>query len=99
MTTALDLTVVGDATVEQFRTQGATVVRRLFSPDEVATIERGIERNLADPSPLFLTASTSDDPGRFVEDFCSWQRIPEYADIAFTSAGGAPPGATPVTGW
>ena len=85
MTTALDLSVVDGATVQEFRTHGATVVRGLFSPGEVATIERGIERNLAAPSPLFLTASTSDDPGRFVEDFCSWQRIPEYADIAFTS--------------
>jgi ectoine hydroxylase-related dioxygenase (phytanoyl-CoA dioxygenase family) len=85
MTVALDPAVVDDTTVEAFRAQGAVVVRRLFDPDEVATIERGIERNLADPSPLFLTASTADDPGRFVEDFCNWQRIAEFRDIAFSS--------------
>jgi len=54
MTVALDPAVVDDATVEAFRQQGAVVVRRLFEPAEVATIERGIERNLADPSPLSL---------------------------------------------
>ncbi|MBI1379356.1 MAG: phytanoyl-CoA dioxygenase [Frankiales bacterium] len=85
MTTALDLSVVDDASVAQFRAQGATVVRGLFDADEVATIERGIERNLAEPGPLFLTASRDDDPGRFVEDFCGWQRIEEYRDIAFGS--------------
>jgi len=82
---AVDPTVVDADTVTAFRVHGAVVVRALFTPDEVAAVERGIERNLADPSPLFLVASRDDDPGRFVEDFCSWQRIPEFEDIAFAS--------------
>ena len=81
----VDASAVDHDTVTSFRVNGAVVVRGLFTPDEVATVERGIERNLADPSPLFLVASREDDPGRFVEDFCSWQRIPEFEDIAFTS--------------
>jgi len=85
MTAALTTGVVDDATVAEFRTKGATVVRGLFGPDEVTAVERGIERNLADPGPLFKVASTDDDPGRFVEDFCNWQRIDEFREIAFTS--------------
>jgi ectoine hydroxylase-related dioxygenase (phytanoyl-CoA dioxygenase family) len=85
MTAALDPTVVDDTTAAQFRTQGATVVRSLFTPDEVAAVERGIEGNLADPGPLFLTASREDDPGRFIEDFCNWERIEEFREIAFAS--------------
>lgn len=85
MSTALDRTVVDDATIAQFRAEGCTVVRGLFSADEVETVRRGIERNLADPGPLFGVASRDDDPGRFVEDFCNWQRIAEYREIAFTS--------------
>lgn len=81
----VDPSVVDSGTVARFRVNGAVVVRGLFTPDEVATVERGIERNLADPSPLFLVASRDDDPGRFVEDFCSWQRIPEFEEIAFES--------------
>ena len=77
--------VVDDGTIQAFRTQGACVVRGLFSPKEVALIERGIERNLAEPGPLFGVASRDDDPGRFVEDFCNWQRIDEYRQIAFRS--------------
>ena len=85
MTSALTTGVVDDATVAEFRTKGATVVRGLFGPDEVTAVERGIERNLADPGPMFKVASRDDDPGRFVEDFCNWQRIDEFREIAFTS--------------
>jgi ectoine hydroxylase-related dioxygenase (phytanoyl-CoA dioxygenase family) len=96
----LNASVVDAATVTAFREQGAVVVRGVFDADEVATIERGIERNLADPSPLFLQASGSDDPGRFVEDFCNWQRIEEFRDIAYGSraadVAGALMGATEV---
>jgi ectoine hydroxylase-related dioxygenase (phytanoyl-CoA dioxygenase family) len=85
MTAALVPDVVDADAVAQFRAQGATVVRGLFTPDEVAIVERGIERNLADPGPMFKVASRDDDPGRFVEDFCNWQRIDEFREIAFTS--------------
>ena len=85
MTHTLDPSVVDDATVAAFRRDGAVVVRGLFTPDEVATVERGIERNLAEPGPMFKVASRDDDPGSFVEDFCSWQRIEEFRDIAFGS--------------
>lgn len=77
--------VVDRATVDEFATVGAVIVRGLFSPDEVATIERGIERVLADPSPRYKVASSDSDPGSFVEDFCNWQRIEEFRRIAVDS--------------
>lgn len=77
--------ILGEADVEAFRRDGAIVVRGLFTQDEVAVVEQGIERNLAEPGPLFKVASTPDDPGRFVEDFCNWQRIDEFRRIAFES--------------
>jgi ectoine hydroxylase-related dioxygenase (phytanoyl-CoA dioxygenase family) len=64
--------------IEDFRRDGAVRVRGAFTPDEVALVERGIERNLAEPSERALVASRDDDAGRFVEDFCNWQRVPEY---------------------
>jgi ectoine hydroxylase-related dioxygenase (phytanoyl-CoA dioxygenase family) len=60
-------------------------VRGAFSPEQVALVEAGIERNLADPSPLAAVASRPDDPGRFFEDFCNWQRNPEYEQFIRTS--------------
>ena len=58
-----------------FWRDGAVCVRGAFSADQIALAEAAIDANLADLSPLAKRASTDDD-GAFVEDFCSWQRLP-----------------------
>jgi ectoine hydroxylase-related dioxygenase (phytanoyl-CoA dioxygenase family) len=70
--------LVTEETVEAFARDGAACIRQAFSADELALLERGIEQNLASPSERALVASRPDDPGRFFEDFCNWQRVPEY---------------------
>ena len=87
MLTAADL--VDSTLVEAFQRDGAVCVRRAFSRHELVVAERGIEQNLASPSPRALVASRPDDPGRFFEDFCSWQRIPEYEELVRSSAAAA----------
>ena len=74
---------VDDATVAQFQRDGACVVRRLLTPDELALLAEGIEANLAAPSPRGKVASRPDDPGRFFEDFCNWQQIDAYRRFVF----------------
>jgi ectoine hydroxylase-related dioxygenase (phytanoyl-CoA dioxygenase family) len=75
--------------VDSFRRDGAVCVRGVFSAAEIALVERGIERNLAEPSKRALVASREDDPGRFFEDFCNWQRIPEYEAFVRSSPAAA----------
>jgi ectoine hydroxylase-related dioxygenase (phytanoyl-CoA dioxygenase family) len=80
---------VGHELVEAFRRDGAVCVRAAFSADEVSLVERGIERNLAAPSPRAIVASPETDAGRFVEDFCNWRDIPEYERFVRTSRAAA----------
>lgn len=75
-----------DATVQAYARDGAVVLRGVFNAQELARLEAGIEHNLAHLSPLALVASEPDDPGRFVEDFCTWQDNPDYAHILRHSA-------------
>lgn len=75
-----------EGTATDFATQGAVVLRGVFNPGELALLESGIEHNLANLSPLALVASEPDDPGRFVEDFCTWQDNPSYQRILRDSA-------------
>jgi ectoine hydroxylase-related dioxygenase (phytanoyl-CoA dioxygenase family) len=75
--------------VEAFSRDGAVCVRGAFSGDEIELVERGIERNLAEPSERALVASRPDDPGRFFEDFCNWQRIAEYEEFVRRSPAAA----------
>jgi ectoine hydroxylase-related dioxygenase (phytanoyl-CoA dioxygenase family) len=76
--------VVSTDTIESFRRDGAIVLRGVFDAEQVALVERGIERNLASPSPRGKVASREGD-GRFFEDFCNWQDIPEYEEFIRTS--------------
>jgi ectoine hydroxylase-related dioxygenase (phytanoyl-CoA dioxygenase family) len=68
-------------TVQAYARDGAVVLRGVFNADELRSLEAGIEYNLSHLSPLALVASETDDPGRFVEDFCTWQSNPDYQRI------------------
>ena len=72
--------------IASFQRDGAVVIRNALAQDELITLERGIEANLASPGPLAAVASGNDDPGRFFEDFCNWQRIGEFERILRDSA-------------
>jgi len=63
-----------------FRRDGAVCVRGAFDPELVALAADGIEHDLAHPSPRALVASRDGD-GRFFEDFCTWQQIPEFGQF------------------
>jgi ectoine hydroxylase-related dioxygenase (phytanoyl-CoA dioxygenase family) len=67
-----------DELVADYHRDGAVCIRGLLSADELALLREGIEANLAQPSPRAKVASRPDDPGRFFEDFCNWQDIPQY---------------------
>jgi len=71
--------------VEAFQRDGAAVLRQVLQPDEVATLQAGIDHNLAHPSERAKVASRADDPGFFIEDFCTWQQNACYRRFIFDS--------------
>src|SRR3954468_9921784 len=77
---------VADREVDAFRRDGAVVLRGLLDAHELATLIRGVERNLADLGPLGMNATQPGAPGAFVEDFRNWQRIEEYEQVIRRSA-------------
>nr|WP_047165565.1 phytanoyl-CoA dioxygenase family protein [Sphingomonas sp. Y57] len=70
---------------EQYTRDGAVVLRNLLTPAQVAILREGIDANLAQPSSNAKIASRRDDPGQFVEDFCTWRTNAHYREIIFTS--------------
>lgn len=73
--------ILNQQQIDSFAADGAVVIRQAFTQAEIALVTAGIQENLAHPGPLMLVASGADDPGRFVEDFCNWSRIPEYEEF------------------
>ena len=72
---------VTEERVAAFRLDGAVCVRGVFSADDLALVEEAIEQNLAAPIERALVASRPEDPGRFFEDFCNWQRLPGIEEV------------------
>lgn len=68
---------VDDACREAFGNLGAVCLRGVFA-DWVETLRAGVERNLAEPGPYFADNVTEGGDGRFWDDYCNWQRIPEF---------------------
>ncbi len=64
----------------EYEQHGAVVARQVLSSEEVGMVTAAIEANLNDLSPRAKRASANDD-GSFIEDFCSWQRVPEVEQV------------------
>lgn len=71
---------------EAYARDGVVCLRGVLRPGEVQRLREGIDANLAAPSPRAKVASRPDDPGFFIEDFCTWQDNPAYRDVIEHSA-------------
>ena len=78
MAETLRLHALDAQTIADYAVIGAVPIRGALNAADLARLARGIEANLAAPGPLAMVASGADDPGRFFEDFCNWQRVTEY---------------------
>lgn len=64
--------------IADFQRDGAVVIRGALT-DWVDTMAAGIDRNMSDPGEY---ASENDaTKGRFFDDYCNWQRIPEFEQV------------------
>jgi ectoine hydroxylase-related dioxygenase (phytanoyl-CoA dioxygenase family) len=73
-----------DRAVECFHRDGAVCMRGIFS-DWVDLIAAGIERNMRHPGPLAANSVLPGQDGSFFDDYCNWQRIPEFSRMVHES--------------
>jgi ectoine hydroxylase-related dioxygenase (phytanoyl-CoA dioxygenase family) len=76
---------VAASDIDAFQTDGAVCLRQVLSRAVISLLRRGIDANLAAPSGRAKVASRPDDPGHFIEDFCSWQENEHYRRFIFES--------------
>jgi ectoine hydroxylase-related dioxygenase (phytanoyl-CoA dioxygenase family) len=65
---------------EDFEEDGAVLIKGLFR-DWVDTIRAGIERNMTEPGPYAAENLKPGESGRFLEDKCNWDRIPDFGVV------------------
>lgn len=76
--------LVTDQMIEAYLRDGVVVVRGLWT-NWVDQIRAGIEANMAAPGPYAAENLNAGEGGRFFDDYCNWQRIPEFVDVVRNS--------------
>lgn len=67
--------------VDDYRTDGAVILRGVITPAEIELLSVGIDAVIDRPSPRAKVASASDDPGFFLEDFTTWREHREFGEF------------------
>ena len=73
------------ADIEDYQRDGVVVVRGLWA-DQVDTLRAGVARNMSEPGPYAAENLKDGEAGRFFDDYCNWQRIPEFEEVIRASA-------------
>ena len=73
-------TQVTEEMIEAYQRDGVVLVKGLWA-DWVDVIRAGIERNMAEPGPYAAENLKPGEGGRFFDDYCNWERIPEFAEV------------------
>lgn len=71
--------------IENYRRDGAVLIKGLFR-DHVESLRKGVETNMAEPGEYAAENLKAGEGGRFFDDYCNWQRIPEFEDAIRTSS-------------
>ena len=67
-------------TIDAYRRDGAVLIKGLWT-DWVEVIRDGIARNMAEPGPYASENLKPGEAGRFFDDYCNWERIPEFGRV------------------
>jgi len=72
--------MITDAQIQEFQRDGVVLLKGALS-DWVDKMRAGVERNMAHPSEYASENAIGAGQGRFFDDYCNWQRIPEFERI------------------
>lgn len=67
--------------IDTFQAEGVVLIKGLFA-DHIDALRAGVDRNIADPGPYAAENLHDGEAGRFFDDYCNWQRIPEFEAVA-----------------
>ena len=69
--------------IVRYQRDGVVALRNLFSQDWIECLRAGVDTNLTEPGEF--AQEHGDGQGRFFDDYCNWERIPEYREFVHDS--------------
>ena len=77
--------MITDSQIQEYSKKGAILLKKVFNIGWISLLAEGIEKNRKDPGPYACHYTPKDKKGDFYDDYCNWQRIPEYQEFLFNS--------------
>ena len=74
------MVVVTDEMIETYQRDGVVLIKGLWA-DWVEELRAGVARNMAEPGPYGAENLKPGEGGRFFDDYCNWNRIPEFEAV------------------
>ena len=71
--------------INDYQNDGVIIIKDVFK-DWIEPLRKGFQKVLDSPSK-HGRENVTDDNGRFFEDYCNWERIEEFKDCLYNSAG------------
>jgi len=62
---------ISDAEIRVYANDETVLIKNLLSTNEVEDLRLGVDKNISNPSSCSKIASDGNDPGWFLEDFCT----------------------------
>ena len=71
--------------IESFKKDGAIVLRKKFDISWIEKLKKGIDRDIKNPSPRFKSHTLEKGVPAYLEDYWTWDLVPEFKDFVFNS--------------
>ncbi len=71
--------------IDAYQRDGVVLIKGLFA-EHVEMLRNGVERNMTEPGEYAAENLKPGEGGRFFDDYCNWQRIPEFEHVIRHSA-------------
>ena len=71
--------------INQFNKNGAIFIKGKFDVKWIEKLKKGIERDINNPSPRFKSHTLEKGVPAYLEDYWTWDLVPEFKDFVFNS--------------
>ncbi len=71
--------------IDKFKTEGAVFLKNKFNIEWIQKLQKGINRDIKNPSPRFKSHTLKKGVPAYLEDYWTWHLIPEFSDFVFNS--------------
>ena len=77
--------ILSNKEISEFKKNGAIFLKKKFDINWIKLLQDGIDRDIKNPSPRFKSHTLEKNAPSYLEDYWTWDLIPEFKEFVFNS--------------